>query len=118
MGTAEEVVPKEVLQILVVELPRGVALLDTGCKRAVGGSRWHREMQSALRNRKLSFERVPQREYFKFGPGDPILSVTGWKYPVGVNGMMSSIFISEIDAELPALVGPDELSEWKSAADF
>ena len=31
---------------------------------------------------------------------------------------MSSIFISEIDAELPALVGPDELAEWKAAVDF
>ena len=75
-------------------------------------------MQSVLRDRKLPLERVPQREYFKFGPGDPILSVTGWKYPVGVNGMMSSFFISEIDAEQPVLVGPDELAEWKAAVDF
>ena len=77
----------------MVELPCGVAMLDTGCKRAVGGSRWHREMQSALKERNLEFERVSQRAYFKFGPGDPILSVTGWKYPVGINGTMSSIFI-------------------------
>ena len=92
-------------------MPRGMVMLDTGCKRAVGGSAWHASLQDELDKRMLKYDCIYRREYFKFGPGDPILSPRAWRYPVGVNGVMGELIMAEVEAEVPGLVGPGEISE-------
>ena len=61
---------------------------------------------------------ISQREYFKFGPGVPLLSGRAWCYTVGINGTRCEVVTSEVDADVPGLVGPDEMAEWDAAISF
>ena len=72
-------------ELFVVKVPRGMAMIDTGCRAAVGGARWHAELQTVMKTLGKSFAHEPQEEYFQFGPGEPILSCKRWIYQVGVS---------------------------------
>lgn len=67
-------IKKDTHSIHTVQLQPGLAVVDTGCRRAVGGTTWHRHLQEELDRLGLSYTRVEQREYFHFGPGPPYLS--------------------------------------------
>jgi len=105
-------------EIFVVKLTPGVAILDTGCRAPVGGPTWHKELQQELRKRGVTFRSRRQREYFQFGPGDPILSTKKWRYEVGVQGQKRILGISELPIDCPGLIGPDVLKLWEIKLDF
>ena len=85
-------------------------MLDTGCKRAVRGSEWHRDLQAQKDACEEPYYYVPQEEYFKFGPGEPLLSSRAWKYTAGINGARCPLTIAEVEAGVPGLIGPDEMA--------
>ena len=101
-----------------VRLPRGLVMADTGCRRAVGGTDWHRELQEELDAKGVSYSFTGVRELFQFGPGEPILSSRRWVYPVGILGSNETLQIAEVDAAIPGLVGPDEMANWGVSLDF
>ena len=55
---------------------------------------------------------------FQFGPGEPIRSLRGRRYNVGINGRNEILTVAEVDAELPGLCGPDDLAMWHMKLDF
>eukprot|EP00959_Pyramimonas_sp_CCMP1952_P145494 3046023-Pyramimonas_sp.AAC.1 len=59
---------------MLVVLPAGLVMIDTGCKRAVGGRPWHVELQKTLDAKGVPCHSINQQEYFKFGPGVPLMS--------------------------------------------
>ena len=87
--------------IHTVQLKPGLAMIDAGCRRAVGGVAWHKEFQKELDKRHLPRRRIGQKEYFQFGPGNPYLSAYRWAYPVGVAGCEQTVEISSVDADVP-----------------
>ena len=103
-------------------------ILDTGCRTAVAGSRWHRQFQKALEDQQLSWSTVDQEEIFRFGAGAPILSTRAMIYPVtlGESKVKSWLRISEVNSTstddrvewCPALVGPSEMARWNISFDF
>ena len=94
-------------------------MIDTGCRKACGGRLWHESQRKELDARGIGYERQDALEYFQFGPGDPIASRSLWKYTVGIVGVVAQLAICELESESPAidqvpgLIGPDELAEWK-----
>ena len=105
-------------ELFVVKVPKGMAMIDTGCRAAVGGARWHAELQTVMKTLGKSFVHEPQEEYFQFGPGEPILSCKRWIYQVGVLGRECELVISEVPVECPGLLGPDELAAWNVLLNF
>ena len=109
---------EKVNAVYEVRLQRGMVMADTGCRRAVGGSEWHQELQEELDNLGISYRSKNITELFQFGPGEPIPSIRRWIYPVGVNGKMETLEIAEVDAAVPWLIGPDEMAAWGVKLDF
>ena len=101
-------------------------ILDTGCRTAVAGSRWHHGMQEICKQLNLPFYEVSHEEVFRFGAGQPALSVKAFVYPTSIYGQpswvrMAVVENSETDkrvADCPGLIGPCELSRWKVQIDF
>ena len=95
-----------------MQLRNGLAMLDAGRKRAVAGDDWHREFQRGLGKMGKSYGVTTQRELFQFGPGSPQLSTKRWSYPVGLGGHDERLEFPSVDADVPALLGSDELAQW------
>jgi hypothetical protein len=109
---------EKVNAVFEVKLQRGMVMADTGCRRAVGGSEWHQELQEELDNLGISYRPKNATELFQFGPGEPIPSIRRWIYPVGINGQTETLEIAEVDAAVPGLIGPDEMAAWGVKLDF
>ena len=109
---------KEGMSDFLVNLAPGMVMVDTGCRAACGGTRWHQELQAEMGILGRSFYAEEQDELFQFGPGKPIQSTKKWVYEVGLHGTVHRLVSSEIPAECPGLVGPDELAEWEAILDF
>ena len=104
--------------IHVVKLGVGMVMADTGCKKAVGGTQWHRELQYAMDKIGKSYKSFEMSELFQFGPGQPLQALKGWRYNVGINGRNEIFTIAEIDVQLPGLCGPDDMAKWNMKLDF
>ena len=104
--------------VFTVTLNPGNGMIDTGSRAAVGGPKWHRDMQRELVKRGRKFRELPQSEYFQFGPGKPIHSTKKWVYEVGILGEKKVVEISEVPAECPGLLGPEEMKLWRMRLDF
>jgi hypothetical protein len=109
---------EDVKDVHVVHLTPGLVMMDTGCRAAVGGTSWHRQLQKVLKRMGRKFHSEEQLEFFQFGPGDPIQSTRCWHYEVGVVGQNRVLRISEVQVECPGLVGPTELSAWQMMLNF
>ena len=99
----------------------GLAIADSGCRNAVGGLWWHNAFQNYLRERKLPFERLEEREVYRFGAGEPVVSTVAYIYPVGVHGKPDVVRISVVEKEAiacPGLIGPSELQRWNAVFKF
>ena len=99
IGPEPEVQPTE---LLLVPVPEGIAMNDTGCRAAVGGIIWHKALRSTMLTLRRRFWSETQEEYFQFGPGEPIRSSRRWIYDVGVLGRDTVLKISEVPVECPA----------------
>eukprot|EP00975_Prorocentrum_lima_P020197 4253408-Prorocentrum_lima.AAC.1 len=58
--------------------------MDTGCRRAVAGPRWHQDMQQSCERNGLEPQRRNVTESFIFGDGDTVLAHEARIYPVGI----------------------------------
>ena len=93
-------------------LEAGDAIVDTGCRTAVAGCRWHLQHQQRLEQLGLTWETVAQEEHFKFGAGPPVLSRRAFIYPVFTHGGRSWVRISEVGGAAegcPGLIGPSQM---------
>ena len=93
-------------ELFVVQVPEGIAMIDTGCRAAVGGTSWHKALQSTMLALGRRF-RSETQEDFQFGPGEPIRSSRRSIYDVVVLGRDKVLKISEVPVECPGLIGPD-----------
>ena len=99
-------------------------MIDIGCRRACGGRIWHENLRKELDRRGVRYESEPALEYFQFGPGEPIPSHVLWTYDVGVMGVSTQLSIYEVDsvsesvAQVPGLIGQNELAVWHGKMDF
>jgi hypothetical protein len=90
-------VEDDVNDVHVVQLAPGLVMMDTGCRAAVGGTSWHKNLQKCLKGLGRTFYQKEQLEYFQFGPGEPITSTRRWHYQVGVQGQNRELSISASD---------------------
>ena len=102
----------------LVNLTPGVVMVDTGCRSACGGKRWHQELQDEMTRLDRPFYEEPQDEVFQFGPGKPIYSKRRWVDEVGVHNQIKRLVCSELPVECPGLVSPDVLAEWDAVLNF
>ena len=70
--TGVEVVEKH--EVHLVTLKAGLVMIDTGCRAAVGGKKYHQDLQKRLEDLGKMFSCEKQEEYFQSGSGDPIRS--------------------------------------------
>ena len=97
----------------------GLCMIDTGCAEAVGGRAWHRDLQRELIKMNKEFYREEMYEAYQFGPGRPIIATTRWVYPdLGILGTHQQLCMAEVDADVPGLVGPDEMRQWRLATEW
>eukprot|EP00435_Cladocopium_sp_Y103_P057834 s201_g20.t1 len=107
-------------------LAPGHVILDTGCRTAVAGRRWHQSLQSLMKQKGLPFHRTSHEEVYRFGAGAPVLSTEAFLYAVQIYDHKSWVRIAVVDntpddcrvADCPGLVGPAELARWKVQIDF
>ena len=58
-----------VSETFMVEGPGGAVMADTGCKVAVGGRRWHKQLQKKMDQLGRKRHSEEHEEYFQFGHG-------------------------------------------------
>ena len=103
-------------------------ILDTGCRTAVAGEKWHLRFREELKRCGLGWEEVPHHEIFRFGAGAPVVSRKAAIYPVvlGSTGELSWLRLAVVSNtstdnrvdQCPALVGPSELARWRINFNF
>ena len=108
----------EMSAVHTVHLKPSLVMVDTGCRRAVGGTAWHNGQQKELGDMGLSYTKFEQKDYFQVGPGRQYLSTHRRLYPVGVAGWAGTVEISEVSADVPGVIGPGELAKWDTRIDF
>ena len=86
-------------------------ILDNGCKRNVGGSKWHREVQAMLKTKGLCGRKIDVHEEFLFGSDRVDTSLCAWEYPVGIHGHTGVINIAEIESNCPGLMSADTMKK-------
>ena len=99
----------------------GLAIADSGCRNSVGGIQWHNVMQEKLKEMGVPWLEVEEKETYKFGAGDPIVSKKACVYPVRIHGHWDLLRMSVVDQDAstcPGLVGPSELSRWQAVFRF
>ena len=107
-------------------LAPGHVILDTGCRTAVAGRKWHNNLQELMRQKGMPFYKAYHEEVFRFGAGAPVLSTEAFIYAIQIYDHKSWVRIAVVDntpedgrvAECPGLVGPAELARWKVQIDF
>ena len=102
----------------VVILEPGTIMVDTGCKKSLGGKPWHKGLQQAMDNIGMTYRSFAMEEMFQFGPGEPMNATKGWRYNVGINGKCEVLEIAEVDVDIPGLCGPDDMARWSMKLDF
>ena len=86
-------------------------VLDNGCKRNVGGSPWHKAMQTRLAQFGLTPIKRDQVEEFQFGSDRIDKSVCSWDYPVGIHNHNGIVNIAEIESNCPGLMSDDTMGQ-------
>ena len=74
-------------------------ILDSGCRTAVAGARWHKKMQQSLDEMQLPYEVLEHEETFRFGAGAPVLSTSAGLYPVvlGKSGIRTWLRVAVVE---------------------
>ena len=49
-------------ETMTVRIPYGTVMVDTGCRRAVGGAAWHAQLQDELDKKQMPYTCKVQRE--------------------------------------------------------
>jgi len=58
----------------LVEIPCGAVMSDTRCMVAVGGPKWHKQLQRKMDQLGKKHHSEEHEEYFQAGPGEPMAS--------------------------------------------
>ena len=96
----------------------GWGVLDTGCGGAVGGPRWHQEMQIECRKRNKQFVMIEKKGKYQFGTGLTYPSTVTWRYQVGINKRNEVFEIARIEVDIPGLFGPENMAQWNITVHF
>ncbi|CAK9032878.1 Retrovirus-related Pol polyprotein from transposon TNT 1-94, partial [Durusdinium trenchii] len=107
-------------EVFVTSVP-GMAIMDSGCRTAVAGLKWHMDFQEMLKEKGLSWHEEDEQETFQFGSGGPEESQKAYIYPVGIHGFHDVIRMSCVGggaASCPGLIGPSEMARWGVVMDF
>ena len=84
----------------------GVAELwaDSGCRKGVGGTKAHQEVQALYRKLGLMPAKLDKICHFAFGNGDPATSTVTWLYPIFIHGIYKgNIPIAKVPGVCPML---------------
>ena len=86
-----------------VDTPVGCMLMDSGCRRCVAGSAWHKDFQALLRKFNLKPLYVPCQEIFRFGNDSTETADGYYEYPVAFFGGSGVLRVSEVSSVTPPL---------------
>ena len=83
----------DVSGVHLVVMEAGWAMVDTGCRAGVGGDTWHQEMKKELERlgKADQIQVVKKEQIFKFGDGVEKISKQTFIYPVGIDGVESTV---------------------------
>ena len=76
---------------------------DTACQRLVCGQSWLDAKCSDLARHGLETRSLVEQHRFKFGAGDPKISVERAQIPVGLAGITGILRASVVDADITCL---------------
>ena len=94
------------IEVNYVHMQPGQIMTDTGCKASVAGLDWHRELTDLLESYGLGeyIVEIPQREAFKFGDGESVISRARRVYPVGIRRKIYMLSVSVVPNNCPGQV--------------
>jgi hypothetical protein len=72
---------------------KGLAMCDTCCAKSVAGENWASHHMRVLWNMGVDFFISPEKEAFKFGPGEKITSLYALVIPLGIRGCASQVYV-------------------------
>ena len=79
-------------------------VVETGCQRLVGGKGFLDRHEATLeQEHSLRHVRVPERQFYRFGKGDPLCSTESRWLPAGIGGVPLLLRSSTVDAVVPLL---------------
>ena len=97
-------------------------VVDSGCPKSVAGKLWVNLYKQSLMNidefKDFHFKEYDEREKFKFGPSQVYISTKAITLPVKIGLTTTTIIVSQVNANIPLLLGRDYLKEWKCNLDF
>ena len=101
------------IEVNYVHMQPGQIMTDTGCKASVAGLEWHRELTELLGSYGLgdSVVEIPQREAFKFGDGNAVISKARRVYPVGIRQKVYMLSVSVVPNNCPGLMSYEQLEQ-------
>ena len=91
---------------------------DSGCRRSVAGSEWHRNYQNFLRKHGLQGQRRSTCEEFRFGGGVKVQSNDSWVYPAGINHKNGFLDVALVDSHTPPLLSQSAMRDIGMKIDF
>ena len=101
------------IEVNYVHMQPGQIMTDTGCKASVAGLEWHRELTELLESFGLGeyIVEIPQKEAFKFGDGESVISKARHVYPVGIRRKIYMLSVSVVPNNCPGLMSYEQLEQ-------
>jgi len=97
-------------------------VVDSGCPKSVAGKLWVNLYKQSVMNmeefKDFNFKEYEEKEDFKFGPSQVYTSYKAITLPVKIGIRTTSIVVSQVNANIPLLLGRDYLKEWKCSMNF
>ena len=97
-------------------------MVDSGCPKSVAGKLWVNLYKQSVMNmeefKDFDFKEYDEKEDFKFGPSQVYTSHKAITLPVKIGIRTTSIIVSQVNANIPLLLGRDYLKEWKCNMNF
>ena len=79
-------------------------VIDTGCQRLVGGCQYLDAHEEYVQSRHgLKHVREPERQFYRFGKGDPECSLVCRWLPIGLGGIPLLLRCSSVSTQVPLL---------------
>ena len=97
-------------------------VVDSGCPKSVAGKLWINIYKQSLMNmdefKDFHFKEYDESENFKFGPSQVYTSHKAITLPVRIGLKTTTIIVSQVNANIPLLLGRDYLKKWRCNLDF
>ena len=96
--------------------------MDSGCPKSVAGKLWVNLYKQSVMNmeefKDFNFKEYDEKEDFKFGSSQVYTSHKAITLPVKIGIRTTSIIVSQVNANIPLLLGRDYLKKWKCNMNF